>query len=175
METLIIGYGNTLRSDDGAGQAVAEAIANRALPGVRSLSVHQLTPDLAADMATVDRVLFVDAVLSRDDVPPRVQIQPLDPQSPNNSLGHHCDPRSILAFSGLLFDRIPDAYWVWIPAVNFEFGETFSEVTQRAIDVAVNQIANICRGEAFAGKDGKSTQKNHAKASPTPIKKRRKT
>lgn len=170
METLIIGYGNTLRSDDGAGQAVAEAIANRALPGVRVLSVHQLTPDLAAEIATVDRVLFVDAVLWRDDLPPRVQIQRLDPQSPNNSLGHHCDPRSILALSGLLFDRIPDAYWVLIPALNFEFGETFSEVTQMAIDVAVNQIANICRGEAFARKSLTPIPEAHKNASPAPTK-----
>jgi hydrogenase maturation protease len=152
METLMIGYGNSLRSDDGAGQAVAEAIADRSLPGVRVLSVHQLTPDLAADMATVDRVFFVDAVPWADDAPPRVQIQSIDPHPPNNSLGHHCDPGSILALSGLLFHHIPDAYWVLIPALNFEFGETFSEVTQMAIEVAINQIANICRGETVARK-----------------------
>jgi Ni,Fe-hydrogenase maturation factor len=44
LSTLVIGYGNTIRSDDGAGQAVAEALATHALPGVRTQTVHQLTP-----------------------------------------------------------------------------------------------------------------------------------
>lgn len=152
METLVIGYGNTLRRDDGVGIAVAEAIADRSLPGVRVLCVHQLTPDLAAELATVDRAIFVDAVPHTDDEPPRVQVRSLDPHPPNNSLGHSCDPRSILALSELLFDRFPEAYWVLIPAIDFEFGETFSEVTKEAIEVAVRQITQICRGEAFAQK-----------------------
>lgn len=145
METLVIGYGNTLRNDDGAGQAVAEAIADRPLPGVRVLCVHQLTPDLAAELATVDRAIFVDAVPQAEDAPPRVQIQFLDPHLPNNPLGHSCDPRSILALSQLLFDRLPEAYWVLIPAIDFEFGETFSEVTKQAIEVAIDRIVNLCR------------------------------
>jgi len=45
---LVIGYGNTLRGDDGLGQRAAEALAQRALPdGVEVLSCHQLTIELA--------------------------------------------------------------------------------------------------------------------------------
>ena len=144
METLIIGYGNTIRRDDGAGPAVAEMMANQSLPGVQSRWVHQLTPDLAAEIATVDCVFFVDAILWTSDVSPKVQIQSLEPYHRDNSLGHHCDPRSLLALSGLLYDRIPHAYWVLIPAVDFEFGETFSEVTQMAIPIAVDKITYLC-------------------------------
>ena len=36
-EILVVGYGNTLRGDDGVGPRVAEAIGKRQLPGVRTL------------------------------------------------------------------------------------------------------------------------------------------
>ncbi|MGA1285390.1 MAG: hypothetical protein ACO34J_15215 [Prochlorothrix sp.] len=58
--TLIIGYGNTLREDDGVGYCMAEAIAQWNLTGIESKAVHQLTPDLAAHLAEVDRVIFID-------------------------------------------------------------------------------------------------------------------
>lgn len=59
--TLIIGYGNTLRQDDGVGYRMAETIDRWDLPGVISRSVHQLTPDLAAELASVQRAIFIDA------------------------------------------------------------------------------------------------------------------
>lgn len=57
---IVIGYGNTLRSDDGAGQKVAEILASWHLPQVRSISVHQLTPELAAPIAEAELAIFVD-------------------------------------------------------------------------------------------------------------------
>ena len=46
MDSLVIGYGNDLRSDDGAGRAVADRISEMELPGVAVRSVMQLTPEL---------------------------------------------------------------------------------------------------------------------------------
>jgi hydrogenase maturation protease len=61
MNTLVIGYGNSLRGDDGVGPLVAEQVAEWNLPDVRSLSVHQLTPELASEMALAKTVIFIDA------------------------------------------------------------------------------------------------------------------
>jgi hypothetical protein len=36
----VIGYGNTLRGDDGIGPAVAEAVAALGLPGVRVIGAY---------------------------------------------------------------------------------------------------------------------------------------
>ena len=62
-DALVIGYGNTLRGDDGIGPAVAEAVAALGLPGVRVIVAHQLTPELAADLADAQLVVFVDAAV----------------------------------------------------------------------------------------------------------------
>ena len=77
MNFLVIGYGNTLRSDDGAGQRVAEKIGQWELPGVGALAVHQLTPELAENIAQADAVIFVDAVATNSENPVSVKIQPL--------------------------------------------------------------------------------------------------
>ncbi len=59
---LVIGYGNTLRGDDGAGCYVAERLcALNHEPGLKVLSLHQLTPELAQPVAEAGLVIFIDA------------------------------------------------------------------------------------------------------------------
>lgn len=65
---LVLGYGNTLRSDDGVGYRVAAAVHRWHVPDVEGYTCHQLTPDLAAEIAPRQRVIFVDArVVSAED------------------------------------------------------------------------------------------------------------
>ena len=52
---LVIGYGNTLRRDDAVGCLIADEVACWQRPGVRSMSVAQLTPELAAELAAARR------------------------------------------------------------------------------------------------------------------------
>ena len=148
MNFLVIGYGNTLRSDDGAGQRVAEKLAEWEFPKLRSLKLHQLTPELAADISQADTVIFIDAVATNPEHPVAVQIQELQAAFDNSSLGHSCDPRSLLAMTQMLYGRFPKAYWVLIPAVNFDFGEEFSSLTREGIDIALKQVTQIIMGLA---------------------------
>jgi hydrogenase maturation protease len=62
--TLVIGFGNTLRSDDGVGPRVASVVAGWGLPGVVAIAVHQLGPELAEPLAEAGRAFFVDARLA---------------------------------------------------------------------------------------------------------------
>ncbi len=147
MNFLVIGYGNTLRSDDGAGQRVAEKIAQWELPEVRSLAVHQLTPELAEDISQADAVIFIDAVATNSENSISVQIQQLQVADDDTSLGHSCNPRSLLSVTQVLYGKVIKAYWVLIPAVNFDFGEELSSLTQRGIDIALNQVKQIIRAD----------------------------
>lgn len=138
-DTLIIGYGNTLRSDDGVGYKIAETVESWELPGVLSVAVHQLTPELAAEIAQVQQVIFVDACPNA----PGVQVTPLTPSEQDSPLGHATSPQSLLTFSQLLYQSSPPAYWVLVPAQNFEFGEVFSALTAQSIPVALNEIQRL--------------------------------
>ncbi len=83
---LVIGYGNELRRDDGIGPRVARAVADWDIPGVRALAVHQLTPELAVDIAQAKEVVFVDVAANSGTS--NVSIQPVRVVF-SNSLANH--------------------------------------------------------------------------------------
>ncbi|ACK72857.1 hydrogenase maturation protease [Gloeothece citriformis PCC 7424] len=137
---LIIGYGNTLRGDDGVGVRIAETIAQQQWPGVRSLICHQLTPELASDLAKAKGVIFVDAFPSDESM---IQIQSLYPVEMRQNLGHTEDPRTLLSLSQVLYGCCPPAWWVLIPGSHFEFGEQLSPVTKNCVQEAINLIQEL--------------------------------
>lgn len=138
---IVIGYGNTLRSDDGAGQRVATLVEQWNLPQVCSYAVHQLTPELAAELVNAQIAIFVDAYPESSTV----QVHSLSDEiaATTNSLGHTSNPRSLLNLAKTLYGATPTAWWVLIPAVNFEFGEQFSATTEAAIAVALEKIHQL--------------------------------
>ena len=133
---LLIGYGNTLRSDDGVGQKVATIVEQWDLHGVRSLFLHQLTPELVTDIVEAELVIFVDAAIQQE-----VEVRKLLPRTEaSDNLGHSLNPETLLSLTQILYDHIPDAYWILIPGINFEFGEDFSLLTQEGMEKALEKI-----------------------------------
>jgi Ni,Fe-hydrogenase maturation factor len=91
---LVVGYGNSLRGDDGAGwHAAARLAADPRLTGARVLARHQLTPELAAEVATASLVVLVDATT---DAPPGSvllgRVNPTPPTSPGSDLPRRDHP-----------------------------------------------------------------------------------
>ncbi|MGK7931426.1 MAG: hydrogenase maturation protease [Microcystaceae cyanobacterium] len=139
-DILVIGYGNTLRNDDGIGRYVVEQLSPQ--PNVKILSVHQLTPELAAEMAGAKGVIFVDVTITEETT---VMTQPLTPSSSTSSLGHSSHPQSLLTLTQTLYNHLPLAWWILIPGRDFAYGETFSEITQACIPVAIQTIENLIK------------------------------
>jgi hydrogenase maturation protease len=137
---LIIGYGNTLRSDDGVGLRVAEGVASLNLPGVRTLTCQQLSPEYADSISHADTVVFVDAAV---DAPTEVQLRPLEPGDTTQLMAHAADPRTMLALARDIFGHAPRAWWLTIPAVQLEFGEHLSPAAQHGMNEAVGKIIQL--------------------------------
>jgi hydrogenase maturation protease len=136
---LIIGYGNSLRRDDGAGlilaQMVEAALRDREMD-VAHITVHQLTPDLALPVAADDvaAVVFVDTrVATAEDGQMDLRIQPLGAEECAQSLGHHVGPAVVLNYARLLYDKSPPAWLLTAPGVDFDHGEGLSEEARRAL------------------------------------------
>jgi hydrogenase maturation protease len=144
-ELLVIGYGNTLRGDDGVGPRVAEAIGHLHLPGVQTLICPLLTPELAEPIARAEKVIFVDAAV---DAPKEVQWRKLEPNESSQLMAHAADPRTMLALARDVFGRVPEAWWLTIPAVDLGFREDFSPEVQHGFDEAVKKIQAFCRESA---------------------------
>jgi hydrogenase maturation protease len=137
---LIIGYGNILRSDDGAGPRVAEAVAALNYPGVRALPCPMLTPEMADPISKTSAVLFVDAAV---DAPHKVRLRKLKPARSARILSHAAGPATLLALARDVFGRAPQAWCLTIPAAKFDFGGDFSPETQQGIAIALEKIQAI--------------------------------
>jgi hydrogenase maturation protease len=143
-EVVIIGYGNPLREDDGAGWYVVDRLAERLGDSAKVLRLHQLTPELALDLSRADLVVFVDARV--EHLERGVVIEPLEPaDSPARS--HYCSPAALLATSQLLYGRAPDAWLASIPAHALGFAETLTPETRAAADSAVSRIERLVARE----------------------------
>lgn len=139
--TLILGYGNTLRSDDGAGVRAAEELG-RLLPAAHTLVRQELQLELAATIAEFDDVFFIDA----SGTPEReVRATPLVPeQHAWNTGSHTCSPGTLLALCAELYGRVPGrATLVTIPAENFSFGEELSPLSRAKLTECVALVRTM--------------------------------
>lgn len=137
---LVIGYGNTLRSDDGVGPRVAQEIEALGLEGVKVLARPLLTPELAAAVSETRMVVFVDAALEKSD---GVALRALEPAGSLPVLAHAADPRSLLTLARDVFGHAPQAWWLTIPVENLDIGEEMSQLARRGIAQAIVEIQKL--------------------------------
>jgi len=141
-ELLLIGYGNELRGDDAAGPALARAAEGTA--GVRALAVRQLTPELAAEVARADAVVFADACPGTT----AAESVPLTPRCHSIALGHACDPSWLLGLAATLYGRCPGAWLLALPAVRFDLGAGLSPEAERGVGQGRQHLAALLEGES---------------------------
>jgi hydrogenase maturation protease len=140
MKVLVIGYGNTLRGDDGVGYQVAETVAEWQLPQVRSIAIHQLLPELATDIAETDIVMFIDAVVTADRATSKISITSLVPGGDENFSTHIITPQLLLGITQRLYGAPPVAYLLTIPAIDFTLGATPSPIANTGKDLALEYL-----------------------------------
>jgi hydrogenase maturation protease len=142
-EVLVVGYGNPLRGDDGIGPHVAGRIAARGFPGVRVLSLVQLVPELAADLAGARLVVFVDARIGGEEG--GVEVVPVAASGAPGWAAHAADPGALLALTGAVYGRVPEAVWVLVSGVDFGPGEGLSPAGARNARAAVDRVEALLR------------------------------
>jgi len=97
MRTLLIASGNSLRGDDSVAHRVVALLGPDARTEVRS--VLQLTPELAAEIAGFEMVIFLDAAVGSQ----AVTIADVPNPSGPPSLSHVSRPSEIVALAVELF------------------------------------------------------------------------
>jgi hydrogenase maturation protease len=143
---LVIGYGNPLRSDDGAGPRAAARASAWGWSGLTAMAVHQLTPELAEPLARAELAIFVDARLAHGDE--EVEILPLEPSRVGAIINcHMSDPRSLLALAQDVYERHPRAWLVTLPAVDVALGERLSATAEHGVEAALAGIAALIERE----------------------------
>lgn len=133
---LVVGYGNPLRMDDGAGTAAAERIRALGIPGVEVRTAHQLVPEMAEDFALYDAVVLVDAAV--DGLP--VSFFKVKHLRKGGTLSHHCDASLIASLLAGLYRSKTPVYACTIRGESFHLGEDMTLPVKLRICEAVERI-----------------------------------
>ena len=140
-DVLVIGYGNTLRGDDGIGPAVAEEVAALGLPGVRVIVAHQLAPELAADLADARLAVFVDAAAGGEPV----RAVRVEAAGAGAVMTHAADPRGLLALCAAVYGRCPEAWLVTAAGADFDFRDGLSPAGRENAREALGYVEYLIR------------------------------
>lgn len=159
--TLIIGYGNLDRGDDGAAfhvvNRVRERFGRRPLPeddsGLEELEaetavfVPQLTPELAVDAAPYHRLVLVDAHVTAE-VRPVICLR-LQPDYQPPVVSHALSPAMFLWLVQAVSGRTCSAFLVSLRGHCFELGRGLSPETTAWVDPAADRVLKLTRTAAL--------------------------
>jgi hydrogenase maturation protease len=141
----IVAWGNSGRSDDGVGLALASELARIYAdePRVRISRQHQLGPEMVEQLEACRRAVFLDAHVDERDA---VRVQRVEPQEEAAMVStHHCPPEVLLSLGAALGMVMPECYLVSVRARDLSLGDQLSEATARDMASARREVEKLVR------------------------------
>lgn len=161
--TLVAGFGNLYRRDDGVGRVVVNALLARLGrlvldpldDGFEDLGhpvdgvvLHQLVPELADALANYDLVIFVDAHVGAILEP--LHEERLEAAFRTPFVSHQTHPSTVLALAQQMHGRAPQAVLLSLRGYDFDFGEGLSPETAALVQPALERILALAEAETEA-------------------------
>ncbi|HXZ38292.1 MAG TPA: hydrogenase maturation protease [Thermodesulfobacteriota bacterium] len=156
LRTLVIGFGNIDRADDGVAFFVVKALRRRlgqkALnedetgleelgAEIDSVFLSQLTPELLETLAGYQQIIFVDAhVYENVDA---LHCEPVSPEYTPSTFTHHLTPAAFLALLKALYHQEPTGHLVSLRGYDFDFHRRISAETEALVEPAVKYILQL--------------------------------
>ncbi len=168
FRSLVLGFGNIDRADDGVAYHIINALRNRlgkeglgeGDTGLEELGqqadssfLTQLVPELVDILARYDRVIFVDAHVDPDMND--LHCGPIQHESASPLFSHHMTPAMLLGLTGALHGREPAGYIVSVRGSDFDFHQGLSPQSQALVKPAVCKILELIE---TTGEDGPDYQ-----------------
>lgn len=140
LRVLILGYGNTLRGDDGVGVIVAQRLAHTLADSEADVvDAHQLLPEMAHTVSQYDVVFFVDA--ASGGVPGTFAHSRLEPAAEaDTAFSHNVSPAGLLLAAQTLYGHRPAAELCTVAAQSFDFSEELTPVVAQAVAIVVDYV-----------------------------------
>jgi len=151
--TLVIGFGNIDRADDGVAYHIVNGLRRRLRQGmlhedetgleeigaeIDSIFLVQLTPELMDVIIRYDKIIFVDAHVYEDV--DNLYCTPVLPEFTPATFTHHLTPSMLLALLKSLHHREPAGHVVSIRGYDFDFHRDLSADTEALVEKAVDHI-----------------------------------
>jgi hydrogenase maturation protease len=133
-----------INRDDGIGWHAATRLAgDPRLTGAEVLARHQLTPELATDIARASLVVLVDASVG-GGAPGSVLVRCVQPRRDAPLVwSHHLDPAAPASLAGALYEAVPPMVVVSVASASFAGGDRLSPALQRALPKVVEMVARV--------------------------------
>lgn len=156
--TLIIGYGNPDRQDDGVAWHVLVQLAKELgidppftpedvfpiVPGKPEfLFVLQLVPEMGERVSNFEQVCFVDA--HTGDIKEEVRTVEIVPEYQHSAFTHHMTPPTCLEIARTVYGAKVEGFLVSVRGYHFEFDDKLSPETEKLVPVAVEKIMKWLR------------------------------
>lgn len=153
LRTLIFGYGNYDRQDDGvAWHVLSNLKKSLGMPHPEHIDDDfdsdgdlvmifqlQLTPELAESIVQFDRVCLIDA--HTGSIPEEIRWRKLDPAFTNSPLTHHLTPEALLSIMQAIYQKTPETVLLSIRGYEFEFTQSLSVQTEKLVPQAVTFLS----------------------------------
>jgi hydrogenase maturation protease len=150
--TLLIGYGNPDREDDGVAWHILRAFTIKmGLPAPASYEDEfpqntqvdfafylQLTPEMAEEIAAYKYVCFLDA--HTGNIPEPVRLIDVESDFQRSPFTHHLTPQSLISICETLYSKRPDSVLLSVRGYQFLFSRQLSEKTLALVPKAVDLI-----------------------------------
>lgn len=155
--TLVAGFGNLYRRDDGVARYVVNALRERlgrepldemddgfgdVGHDVDTVVLHQLVPEMAEDLRGYGLVIFVDAHVG-STMPEKVHEEPVAVTYRTPFVYHQTHPSTLLALTRQMYGVAPEAILISLLGHDFDFGEGLSEETAALVEPAVDRILEL--------------------------------
>jgi hydrogenase maturation protease len=140
LKTIIIGYGNPGRQDDGLGPAFIESFQRNSKPIVELQSNYQLTVEDALEIASYQQVIFVDASI---DCQAPFFLEEISETKGTGFGSHSLSPQAVVQLSNSLYQHFPKAHILAIRGYEFDqFEEKLSETASENLQQASAYLAS---------------------------------
>ncbi len=158
--TLVIGYGNLDRADDGVAYYVINALRQQLgqeklgeyctgleeLGGeTASIFLPQLVPELIDTLVSYDQAVFVDAHVIEGV--PDLYCKRMYPEYAPSAFTHHITPATLLMLLKTLYQKELIGYLVSIRGWEFEFRRGLSRNAEALVQPAVEHIRALLSGK----------------------------
>ncbi len=159
--TLVVGFGNAYRRDDGVARFVINALLTRLGRSplgslddgfdqlghsVDVVLLHQLVPELAETLKDYDQVIFVDAHVG-DNMPAPLYEESLEVSYRTPFVYHQTHPSTVLALTYQMYQHVPAAVLFSIRGHDFDFGEGLSPETAALVEPAAARILELTEAQ----------------------------
>jgi hydrogenase maturation protease len=155
LRTLLFGYGNIYRQDDGVAWHLLHEIMLR-----NNIHLHhdvdlsyrdndqkvdyvfelQLTPETANCLSDYNKVCFMDAHTGA--LPNNIHLEPVRIGFQKSPFTHHLTPSSLLAIASTILTKVPETILVSVRGYEFGFSQSLSQKTAQLVGKAADSIIN---------------------------------